>query len=797
MEIASSNFPQQGQVDWVALSSSSLTFTRDLLARLAKANIDANTVATGRVLFSAFSVGPRVQNEMLETLKTLKSFQSYGNLIWLGFGVKSLVRDLADSEPGLACIALCSCLSMSYGSFFAGEVLRDFTKHRGAPAEFIPSIHQWSTLVDLCAGSMARSKFPFLLEGLIRLAFPGTDPSIPKPTSSEALSKALNIVADISNRKLVRATFVGSLDCLWLAALSEWLLSLRVEIISAEGTLIYMSSTANSENSQVVIILDPTDGPKAGPLIARKWHIIPTGSKLWMPPKPGTPTFSGTHSKWTTILRDTFGSSFSKLIDESTMDQFGYALIVSSCNDRDHDPGFALHKILRLDTKWSVNPRHPQWSTLCEFVSSRLPELTAIMDRCNSNPIDGDRDPPTYLFRRICPCESSGRDGSAWMVKEFCLSGVVETIAFFLRILALLEVETSLLPYPAGLRLVYQRHRTKVMGIRSLPGETDILPIALEIFTGKTQVSGKNELRDLSAICNDGICAFYRVLEDLDLSPEQAFKVRLVQGHIEFEGSARTSVGIVELEQEPEVSSDAKVLELGPHVSYSLIVEETPHPKVINAAYRILSSSQPGESLVNIVAIVRTIISHCKGAFGCREGCSHAHTSAGTPKADISPPIQEDSTNSSTKAMSLNLGWSIIWRPQSFKPDRKKMVTVIQASFPRMYLEFYRSQQLRQHSPSGFVRLASIGGTADPHLCPPCLVDRCYGADGLTHASKKDTVEITLCTPSQSNKWKFQRARNPQFEFIPLLEGYEPELDNQTPDPQSPYFFETNFIGPG
>ncbi|KAK2742869.1 hypothetical protein FQN55_007653 [Onygenales sp. PD_40] len=712
MEIASSNFPQQGQVDWVALSSSSLTFTRDLLARLAKANIDANTVATGRVLFSAFSVGPRVQNEILETLKTLKSFQSYGNLIWLGFGVKSLVRDLADSEPGLACIALCSCLSISYGSFFAGEVLRDFAKHRGAPAEFIPSIHQWSTLVDLCAGSLAGSKFPSSLEGFIRLAIPRTDPFPLKPTSSEALSRALNVVADISRGKLARATFVGGIDCLWLAALSEWLLFLKVEVINAEET-IHLSSIAHTcPHSQVVIILDSTDEWKAGPLLDRKWHIIPTGSKLLDIPKLGTPTFSGAHSDWTTILRDSFGSSFSKLIDESTMDHVGFFLIASCCKGL--DGRFCLHKILRLDTNWSVSPRHPQWSTLCEFVSSRLPELAGIMDRCRNLKGEArDLDLPTGF----CP---------------------------------FLEVETSLLPYPAGLRILYMRYlaywRTKMFD-----NGGNILRIPLEIFTGRTLDTTDTEMQDASALCNDGICVFYRALEDLDLSPEEAFKIRVVQGHIEFEGSARARVGAVE--ERDSKNFDTDIPGPRPQVSYSLIVEETPHPKVINAAYRVLGRSQPGKSLVNIPILANDYSHQRDSALRC----SHARTSADSLEADIDHLIRGNSTDSFAKTMSLNLGWSIIiYGDRSMNPIT---VSVVRASFPRMYLQFTTFGLVDQLRRVGFPA-SDMVEIVDLHSCLPCLASWC-------ERSKRVTGEIKLYIPSQSNQWKILCAKSPQFDLIP------------------------------
>ena len=46
-----------------------------------------------------------------EALSRLHSFSSFGDLMHFGFGIKHIIRTLADSVEGMATIALCSALA--------------------------------------------------------------------------------------------------------------------------------------------------------------------------------------------------------------------------------------------------------------------------------------------------------------------------------------------------------------------------------------------------------------------------------------------------------------------------------------------------------------------------------------------------------------------------------------------------------------------------------------------------------------------------------------------------------------
>jgi hypothetical protein len=138
----SESFQQSGQLDWVSLSNTTFSFGLDVLVRLSKAQLDPATMAVSLITCNQFVIKPVAQKRIYDALLSLKSFSSYGKLIWFGFGIKPILTDLAETEPGMACVALCACMSMSYDSYYVAQVLREFCKLQETPSHIIPSIHQ-------------------------------------------------------------------------------------------------------------------------------------------------------------------------------------------------------------------------------------------------------------------------------------------------------------------------------------------------------------------------------------------------------------------------------------------------------------------------------------------------------------------------------------------------------------------------------------------------------------------------------------------------------------------------------
>lgn len=217
---SSAQFAQQGSVDWVALSNTSVQFSVAVLSILSRAGIDAFTLQVGRAICFNFALEPNGQERMSDAILKLKRYGSYGDLIWFGFGIKEVVTDLADTEEGLTLVAVCAALSTTYEPLFAAKVLRELCVLCKAPQSFSPALRQWKALVELCAGILGSAHFVMLVNGFRRLisgSSPDTVGSRCTPTTPSALAEAILILARISKRCLVNAVFSGGLDCAWLA----------------------------------------------------------------------------------------------------------------------------------------------------------------------------------------------------------------------------------------------------------------------------------------------------------------------------------------------------------------------------------------------------------------------------------------------------------------------------------------------------------------------------------------------------------------------------------------------------
>ena len=86
------SFAQQGSVDWVALSNSSVQFSVAVLARLSRAGIDAFTLQFGRAICSSFSLEPHAQERIYDAIVKLKKYGSYQDIIWFGLASRMSLR---------------------------------------------------------------------------------------------------------------------------------------------------------------------------------------------------------------------------------------------------------------------------------------------------------------------------------------------------------------------------------------------------------------------------------------------------------------------------------------------------------------------------------------------------------------------------------------------------------------------------------------------------------------------------------------------------------------------------------
>lgn len=214
---SSAGFSQQGQVDWVKLSGRSVQFFVAVLARLAKAGVDVFTIQVSKAICLTFTLNLIAQERIADAISKLRKYESFGNVIWFGFGVKHVVTDLAETEQGLTFVGLCAALTTTYDSVYSARVLRELCVIQKAPQSFTPALRQWQGLVGLCAGILMSSQFVLIVDGFRRLISAHSNLAdseyVHCSTKYEYLAKAILTLGRISKKELVNVTFTGGLDC--------------------------------------------------------------------------------------------------------------------------------------------------------------------------------------------------------------------------------------------------------------------------------------------------------------------------------------------------------------------------------------------------------------------------------------------------------------------------------------------------------------------------------------------------------------------------------------------------------
>ncbi|OBT66768.1 hypothetical protein VE03_04028 [Pseudogymnoascus sp. 23342-1-I1] len=344
----SNAFTQQGTVDWTTLSRSTVNFTVEILSRLSKAGVEPITAAMGQAIFAGFNLDPDGQKRFSDAVSRLKAFSSYGDIMWFGFGVKHIVRTLSETEQGATCAAICACLSVSYDKFFCSKVLKALADQQKAPNSLMPSISQWAALANICSGAVLGSRFPQLVEIYSRLAQPfvgDTRHALQETTSANALASALLELAKVSSGTVRSVTFIGGLDCGWLAALAQWLLSLRVDIITADGSVVYSSRTSadTSYYPQVSIVQQLSFRNRSNTTLIKQSVFVMAGQLFFGATRDVTNGqghfFAAGRSEWSTILRDTFGAKLDALLHPEVIQDFAELLSIelfTGCPDVRH-----------------------------------------------------------------------------------------------------------------------------------------------------------------------------------------------------------------------------------------------------------------------------------------------------------------------------------------------------------------------------------------------------------------------------------------------------------------------------
>jgi len=564
---------------------------------MSRAGVDAYTVQVGKALCWNLELSAKVQDNLVEEIKNLKCAKVCDNLLWFGFGIKQIVADLADTEQGLALMALCSALTTNYDVFYAAQILRQLCLQAKAPQNFIPSLQQWKALVRLCSGILMDSPFQLLLNGLQRLVR-GSKPIIGQEAMEPAsIAKGLSNLVLLSKGSIIRLSFSGGEDCCWLAAFAKWVLSLDVAIYDAIGSLVYLSQDQRSEAPQVIFNLDVKASNTI--LLAQKTSLVPRGQSLIkLEARDGSASNLSSLSTWATILHDTFGSAVDMLLGDPCGLDFAVFFCDMPALDWLIEIGFK--SVPKIQDRAAENePRPPPDSGCMESLmhSARklLPELSLLQPQACWQKRKRDRaldESLTNITVRCCTDNNQVSERQRPFARDChadpCLVGLAHTICAYLRVLLILNIGDHVVPSIRGLRRLYESRRFKSLNQHYLIPQRlyNSVQEVYEVLTGDFTHSGSPEP---SALVRNGLCIFSCFLVDPMGPLHETRRFSAVRGYISYEDGWYESLVDMDTGQYNRRDDQDKwshVVTKSRAITAQPVVQETDNERSLGLAYK-------------------------------------------------------------------------------------------------------------------------------------------------------------------------------------------------------------------
>ena len=604
----STAFAQQGTLDWTALSRSSFTFSVEVMSRFSKAGVEMITCAMGQAMCSQFNVPPEGQKRVTDAISKLKAYSSYGQVLWFGFGVKHIVRSLCETKQGATSAALCACLRVSYSTEMSARVLSVLCDQLLPSDGLSPALPQWAALLDVCSGALGPSKFPVMVDGFCRLAFTDRQPHSHNATTVNALAHALAELLKVSNGSVSTITFEGGYDCAWIAAVAEWLLCLKVKVVTEEGSCVYWQDSSHTSSSAQVTIIFNAHTHDAEPAGTKELKVVNRSFRLpcnerfklishsvggWEEP------FGMGRSRWSTILEDTFGSAFKMLLSPNIVGLFAKILLSDAMG---HDSGdYGSCNGWRAIHPWMGPISSPAASRERAFflaIASRLPELSPLLDALEylgkasgaAAGLEGSQ------LWNICGCKSCRQrrgDRTARKPRGICLHYLGMTLMNLIGLLARIDVDENIQPASTGLLLLYNyiiinysvSHESPILftniwwdrGLRTIYRRT------FELFTGlPSHKNWEENWEDVgaassSAMCHGGICIWLPALENPLYDPSKQIRLRVVLGNVSFRDRLYREIVDIGMSEVPYISKSVvpAVAAHGTSRVSTLVVRET------------------------------------------------------------------------------------------------------------------------------------------------------------------------------------------------------------------------------
>lgn len=250
------SFPQQGTVDWKALSQTTFSASLAVLGRLSSAGLEPLTIAIAQAMCTNIPIGTHGEEVLRTAMLSLKSFSSFGDVVWFGVGIRHVLRTLVQSSQGASSVAIAACLTEGHSSQYSACVFYEMAKLSKSSAELTPAFSQWENFVRTCSGIFATSIFSRKVGQMARIAGFNTPVSQYDVASNRAahpkqLAEVIAAIGMIQKGQWEAIEVVGGSDCCWAIVFCDFLLDLRVELRAANDDVYFRNYDAKERQAQV------------------------------------------------------------------------------------------------------------------------------------------------------------------------------------------------------------------------------------------------------------------------------------------------------------------------------------------------------------------------------------------------------------------------------------------------------------------------------------------------------------------------------------------------------------------
>ncbi|KAI9885719.1 MAG: hypothetical protein M1823_002484 [Watsoniomyces obsoletus] len=561
-------FMQQGQVDWVAFGNTIYSASLATMQRLASAGVQPITHGAGLALSGQFQLSSQGSRRMEEALLNLKCFAGFEKILYFGFGVQSFVRLLGESQLGINCLALCSCLTDCHSLEVAAWTLAELWQVLEFPIDYAPSHQQLLALVTACSGVIASTTFGTTVAVMLGSGRrkPGgfEAPREWGGSGQKDIARVLTGLFKISKGEKSNMTVNGGSECAFIAAFAHWLLGLSVHVEDEKGSLIF-TTVLDEEEAQLRVQYTNIQEPAAEMQISNNSYIL-GGFQDLLADAHSSAFYMVARVPWDTCLSFVFGGpSLSKLLaapDLLATYLGGTARLMEAASAGDE----TLPPVTREAFSKYRNAQHGRG--LIRTLVGIFPELARISNfqekMCEvggSNSLEEvmeDVDETIRSFRLLCPCHLCAANDSLTSYDSFCMVVLARTIRLIASTLGPVRWDPLLCPTDLGL-LEFYEPKPRVFKNENVSyyhlqpnheGGYDIIEFLASIFIGPRQHSVLVNVAQgfsaipmgSSALSRNGICIFLNALCYPSTRMEDARIVHVCPGRIAWRDQEYSSV---------------------------------------------------------------------------------------------------------------------------------------------------------------------------------------------------------------------------------------------------------------